>query len=311
MLKVISKERKSNFLTPSGLRCLTGLPAVNISAGCAHKCVYCYTKGYSIYPGDDVIELYNGMLQRISDEISRKRNRPKAVYFCPSCDPFQPVQQVQKISFEIMKMLLGKGIEVQFVTKGKIPEETLQLFEQNCRIVSGQVGITTVDDNIRRIVEPHTATVREKLEQLKRLNKVGIKMSVRCDPLIHSLMDSEQQIKALFDVIAETGCKEVAISYLFLRPAISKGLKQNIANADILREILKPYADGVRLPIGMKSSMGIMLPMEIRKAGFERIKNIANRLDISVHICGCKNSDMTKENCYITRKPASNTLFEY
>ena len=105
-MKISYKERKTNFLTPSGLRCLAGLPTVNISAGCAHKCVYCYTKGYSVYPGDNVVELYEDMVKRITDEISRKRNKPRAVYFCPSCDPFQPIEQIQQVSFEVMKMLL-------------------------------------------------------------------------------------------------------------------------------------------------------------------------------------------------------------
>ena len=136
-------------------------------------------------------------------------------------------------------------------------------------------------------------------------------MSMRCDPLIHGLMDSEQQLEALLKAISVAGCKEIAVSYLFLRSAITKGLKQNIANTDVLNEILKPYSDGAKLPIGMKSSMGTMLPIKIRKAGFERIRRIANKLGINVHICGCKNSDITKENCYITRVPASNTLFEY
>jgi len=32
MMKICYKERKTNFLTPSGLRCLAGFPTVNISA---------------------------------------------------------------------------------------------------------------------------------------------------------------------------------------------------------------------------------------------------------------------------------------
>jgi DNA repair photolyase len=300
-MKIGYKERKTNFLTPSGLRCLAGLPTVNISAGCAHKCVYCYTKGYSVYPGDDIVELYKNMPKRIADEISRKRNKPKAVYFCPSCDPFQPIEQAQQVSFEVMKMLLDKGIGVQFVTKGKIAEKTLHLFEQNSSLVCGQVGITTVDDTIRRIVEPYTATVEEKLAQLRRLNNADVKMSMRCDPLIHGLMDSEQQLDDLLSATANTGCKEIAISFLFLRPAITKGLKQNVHDKDLLDRILKPYSKSVQLPVGVKNSIGTMLPTDTRKTVFARIKKIADRLSLNIHICGCKNSDITSENCYITR----------
>ena len=308
-MRISYKERKTNFLTPSGLRCLAKLPTVNISAGCAHRCAYCYTKGYSVYPGDDVIELYEDMAVRIADEISRKRNKPKSVYFCPSCDPFQPVEQIQQTSFEVMKTLLEKGIGVQFVTKGRIADQTLRLFEQNRLLVCGQIGITTIDDNLRQILGPGTASVKEKLLQMERLVKAGVKISVRCDPFIHGFMDSQKQLEGLFSAVAKTGCKEAAASYLFLRSAIIKSLKQDITNTSILDKIMAPYRHGPSLPVGMKSSKGIMLPIEIRKAGFDRIKSCAEKFGISIHICGCKNSDLTTETCYITREMSGNNLF--
>jgi len=303
MLRIVAKQRKTNFLTPSGLRCLARLPTVNVSAGCAHGCAYCYTKGYSVYPGDNVIEIYEDMPWRIADEIGRKRIKPTAVYFCPSCDPFQPVDQIQQTSFEVMKILLERNIGVQFVTKGNIREDVLDLLEKYASLVCGQVGITCVEDNIRQIVEPKTATIAEKLSQLKQLVSIGLKMCARCDPLIHGLMDEPDQLEALFEGIAGTGCKEAAVSHLFLRPAITKSLCRNIKDAQLLGRILEPYSRGEQLPVGIKNSQGTMLPIDIRKAGFERITQIAGKHGISVHICGCKNSDITSETCYITRQP--------
>jgi DNA repair photolyase len=299
---VVTKQRKTNFLTPSALRCLAEMPTVNISAGCPHKCVYCYAIGYSVYPGDNVIEIYADMAERIACELSRKRKRPKAVYFCPSCDPFGPLEQIQNTSFEVMKTLLNKSIGVQFLTKGKIAEQILQLFEHHSNLICGQIGISTVDDSVRQIFEPNTATVAEKLSQLERLVRAGIKTSVRCDPLFYGLTDSHEQLEKLFASIVRTGCKEAAVGYLFLRPAIIKNLKHNISNKMILDRILKPYEKGICLPVGIKTT-GLMLPTEIRRAGFERIKNTADKFGISTHICGCKNSDITCENCYIIRPP--------
>ena len=148
MLKVISTRRKTNFLTPSTLRCLAGLPTVNISAGCAHQCIYCYSKGYSVYPGDDIIEIYEDMPRRIADEILRKRTKPAAVYFCPSCDPFQPVDQIQQISFKVMKILLERNVGVQFVTKGKI-KENKTLFNGYIHIMQPFVYQGQVNGDVR------------------------------------------------------------------------------------------------------------------------------------------------------------------
>jgi DNA repair photolyase len=303
MLRVIEKQRKTNFLTPSGLRCLAKLPTVNVSNGCAHNCVYCYTKGYSIYPGDDSIEVYENMAEKIADEIKRKRKKPAAVYFCPSCDPFQPIPEIQQLTFEVMKIILENDIGVQFVTKGSISDKIFELFKKHSSKIAGQIGLISADEKILNRFEPNAANLHQRLKQLEKFIKTGIKMSVRCDPMIYGLTDTSAQLQSLFSAVAETGCKEAAVSFLFLRPAIAASLKKNIVEANILSEIFKPFSKSVCLPIGIKNSTGTVLPVEIRKSAFERISKIADGFGIRIHICGCKNCDITAENCHITREP--------
>ncbi len=302
MLKIITKRRKTNFLSPSGLRCLANLPTVNISAGCTHNCIYCYTKGYSIYPGDNAIEIYENMAERIADEIKCKRKKPIAIYFCPSCDPFQPIPQIQQVTFDVMKTILENGIGVQFVTKGKISHNFLELFEKYHSKIAGQIGLTSIDDNILSVIEPAAAKAQERLNQLEKLIKIRVKISVRCDPLIHNITDRDEQLHDLFSAVTKVGCKEIAISFLFLRPAIISSLKKNIADTGLVDKILEPFSEGVNLSIGLKNSKGKMLPLEVRILSFERIRKIANNYGIKIHICGCKNSDITDESCYITRE---------
>jgi DNA repair photolyase len=313
MLKITTRHRQTPFLSPSGLRCLANLPTVNITAGCAHNCIYCYTKGYSVYPGEATIEIYEDMAERIADEIKRKRKKPAAVYFCPSSDPFQPIPQIRQIIFDVMKTILENGVGVQFVTKGKMPDEIFGLFEKYHSQIAGQIGLTAIDDKILSIIEPAAAHAQERLNQLKLLIKMGVKMSVRCDPMIHDFTDSNEQLDSLFSAVAQTGCKEAAVSFLFLRPTIISNIKRSIADMGLLDKILKPFSKGVNLQIGLKNSMGKMLPLEIRKSSIERIKQIANDYGIIIHICGCKNSDITNESCNITREPANpqGRLFSY
>ena len=78
MVKLLKKRRKSKVLTPSQLRCLSKIPTVNITSGCAHGCIYCYTKGYSQYPGDDQVVLFTDTAEKIAGELLRRRN--SAVY---------------------------------------------------------------------------------------------------------------------------------------------------------------------------------------------------------------------------------------
>jgi pyruvate-formate lyase-activating enzyme len=64
MVNVIRVERKTAVLTPSSLACLSRIPTVNLTAGCAHGCLYCYTRSYSSYPGEDKVAFYTKRTQR-------------------------------------------------------------------------------------------------------------------------------------------------------------------------------------------------------------------------------------------------------
>jgi len=301
MARLVTKNRKSNVLTPSQLRCLSKMPTVNITAGCIHACIYCYTKGYSQYPGDDTVILYDNTSQKLSEELARKRKKPQAVYFCPSCDPFQPIRQILDQTYKTMEALLKAGIGVQFVTKAIVPARFTDLFAKHNNLVCAQVGLTCVDDNIRKIFEPGTASVSQKLATLQNLVEIGVATGARADPLILGVMDSDESLSRLFSAISKAGAKEIAVSYLFLRPAIRKSLETNIKDKHLLAELLKPYSQAPTLPIGMRNSKVIALPSRMRKEAFARIKKNASDFNISVHICGCKNADITTEPCQITK----------
>lgn len=207
-----------------------------------------------------------------------------------------------------MATLLKAGIGVQFVTKAIVPANFIKLFAGYSNLVCAQVGLTCVDDNIRKIFEPQTANVSDKLATLQNVVGIGVTTAARADPLIHGVMDSDKSLGNLFSAITKVGVKEVAINYLFLRPAIKDSLKKNISDKKLLGELLAPYSTGPKLPIGMKNSYGVALPKEIREKEFKRIKKIASDFGLSVHICGCKNSDITTESCHITRLSHSSQL---
>jgi len=305
-MKLSLADKKSQLLTPSALPCLAKISTVNISAGCLHNCVYCYSKGYSNYPGDGNITIFGNLVEKLSEELARKRKPPYAVYFCPSCDPFQQVKEILDCSFELMKLLLYKNIGVQFVTKGKIPERFLELFSKHRNIVSGQIGIICTDDGIRKILEPNAASVADRIKNIKALTSLDIDITVRADPLIHDLTDSEMQIKELCNEIANAGAKQLAVSYLFLRPAIKKSLESNISDKKLLTKIIDSYKTGSKIKIGTGNSVGVALSADIRNQLYERIRKTVHCFDISTHICGCKNNDIVSESCHIT-KPQKNS----
>lgn len=304
MVKVTLIDRKSNALTPSSLRCLSHLPTINMTAGCVHGCAYCYIRGYSQYPGDNAVTVYRNTAEQVERELKRKRprNRPIAVYFCPSSDAFMPVDEVLDQSYLTMKLLLDQGIGVQFVTKGAIPERFFELFAKRPELVAGQVGLTTLDDELNAAIEPQAAQAARRLNDLGRLIDIGVTASLRADPLIHSVTDDDAGLDALFTEASKLGARDVSASYLFLRPAIVGSLRRSIRDQDLLRRILAPFENGGRSSFQTRNAEngGTSLPVELRRTELDRIRHLAERHDLNLRICGCKNGDITNSKCHLT-----------
>src|SRR3990170_2663694 len=109
MTEVIKAQRKAAVLAPSQLACLSKLPTINLTAGCAHECLYCYARGYSQHPGQGKVALYANTLEQLREELPRKRRRPESVYFSPSSDIFQPVPEVLDLGYDVFHYLFEAG----------------------------------------------------------------------------------------------------------------------------------------------------------------------------------------------------------
>ncbi len=127
---------------------------------CAMICSYCYARGYSNYSGDGTVILYTNLVEKLEHELSRKRKAPGFVYFSPSCDAFQPVKQVLDTAYSLMALLLERGICVSFLTKGRIPDRFITLFKSHNNNVQAHIGITTLNRQLQKLIEPHAATPR-------------------------------------------------------------------------------------------------------------------------------------------------------
>jgi DNA repair photolyase len=299
MVKVIQTDRRSAVLTPSSLACLSHMPTINLTSGCAHGCVYCYTRGYSTHPGEDKIVLYRNTLSKLKEELAHKRKRPHAVYFSPSSDLFQPVPEVLELGYRILELLFSQGIGVALLSKGYIPEKTMKLLLDNADKVRAQIGIITLDEYIQRMFEPNAVSPGVRIEQIAKLVAGGIATEARLDPVLPGLTDNEDALRQLFSALAKVGVKRVAVSTLFLRSSVLESLKRNVQDAELLQALLDSYRDAKRMAIHAERSSVIALPSPVRKEIYTRIGRIAEEHGIGLVICACKNPDLAHGTCNI------------
>lgn len=300
MVTVIETNRKSAILTPSSIACLSHMPTVNLTSGCAHGCLYCYTRGYSTYPGEGKIVLYKNSLDKLKVELDHRRTKPQAVYFSSSSDLFQPIPAVLELSYDVLQLLFSKNIGVAFLSKGVIPENTMELLLAHAGNVRAQVGIITLDENIRSLFEPNAASIDSRVGQTAKLIAGGIIVEARLDPILPGITDTHEVLHSLFSTLANAGIKRAAASILFLRRSIIDSLKRYLCNEKKLHTLLDFYQDAERLTIHAENSSVIALPLVKRKEIYNRVKSTAERYGIELLICACKNPDLTYNACNIS-----------
>ena len=294
-MQLLLQERKSSVLSPSTLKCLNDTPTLNPTAGCVHLCSYCYARGYSNYPGDGTVVLYTNLAEKLEHELNRKRKAPGFVYFSPSCDAFQPVKQVLDTTYSLMDLLLKRGIGVSFLTKGHIPDRFIALFKSHSKIVQAHIGITTLNNQLQKLIEPHAATPKTRLKNISTLVNIGILPEIKFDPLIPELTDSNNNLEPLFKILSKSGIKSVGLNYLFLRPIIYKNIRKALGHTKALKRISQAFCDNVDLKLLASKSRVRALNLHFRKKQYKSITLLAERYGIETYVCGCKNPDVTKE----------------
>jgi len=298
MSTVTRVRRKSSVLTPSSLPCLSTIPTVNLTVGCLHGCLYCYARSYREYPGEGRIIVYENTLEKLQDELSRRRKAPRVVYFSPSSDLFQPIDEVLGLGESIIRFLLSRRIGVSFLTKGRVPDNVLRLLCENADLVSAQIGIIGLDEDIIRTFETHAASPERRILQIETLVRAGVPTQARIDPILPTITDGSRESEALFAALAGVGITQIAVDVLFLRPAIVQSLRKNPADKRRLARLLGAFDRAERS--GHDSSW--RLPLEVRRETLARMQRTAAAHGIEVKVCGCENPDLANGSCNIAGK---------
>ncbi len=300
-LRVMEREKKSRVLNPGTFGCLKGAYTINVTQGCGLCCTYCYARGYSNAPPKGDVRLFVNIPRLLRKELDSKRRRwlPRTVIFNTATDCFQPHPDILEVTLQAMALLLERGIDISFLTKGYIPRRFIDLFKAYRENVQAQIGLASLSEGYWTSYEPGAASPREKLGNIEGLLAVGIETQVRVDPVIPFVTDTPGETESLFRALGRRGIRKVSLSYLHLRPAIQRQLRAELP--PLHRKIMEScYQNQDWLKVGL-STKTKLLPRRLREVGYMRIKEVARSYGISAVICSCKNPDLKGETCFPKR----------
>ncbi len=203
--------------------------SLNPYQGCEHGCVYCYARNTHNYWGysagidfEQKILVKKNSAQLLENKIRHKNWEPIPIMLSGNTDCYQPIEKELGITREILEVLWKYRHPVGVITKNELILRDLDILKKMAehRLVKASISLTTLDEQVRRFLEPRTASVKRRLHTIKTLADNGIPVNVMLAPIIPGLTDHE--IIDMARVVSELGARSIAYTMVRLNGDVAE-----------------------------------------------------------------------------------------
>lgn len=188
--------------------------SLNPYQGCEHGCSYCYARPSHEYWGFSAgVDFERKIMVKknapeLLEKFFQKRNYlPKTIMLSGNTDCYQPAERKFEITRKILKLCLDYRHPISILTKNTLVLRDLDILkpmaEQN--LVSVSLSIPTINEEIRRKMEPRTSSVKNKLKAIEILSENKIPIGVMIAPVIPGLTSDESL--PILKTVSELGAK--------------------------------------------------------------------------------------------------------
>ena len=201
--------------------------SMNPYAGCEHGCIYCYARNVHEYWG------YSAGLD-FERKIIVKQNAPQLLrkflmnpnWVCEpltlsgNTDCYQPCEKKFRLTRGMLEVCREFNQPVGMITKNAGMLRDMDILKEMAEkdLVSILVSITTLNETLRRQMEPRTTTAAQRLKLVENLSREGIRMGVMIGPVVPGLNDHE--IPSILKAASGAGASFSAYTFVRLNGAV-------------------------------------------------------------------------------------------
>lgn len=207
--------------------------SMNPYQGCEHGCAYCFARptheywGYSAGVDFERIIMAKKNAPQLLEKFFQKRGyKPEPILMSGNTDCYQPIERKLKITRALLQTCLDYRHPVHVLTKNALITRDLdiliKLAEKN--LVTVSLSIPTINEDLRRKLEPRTSSVNTKLKALQTLSNEGIPTHVMVAPMIPGLNTPE--ILPTVKTIAEMGARGFGYTLVRLNDTVEPVFKE-------------------------------------------------------------------------------------
>jgi DNA repair photolyase len=212
--------------------------SLNPYQGCEHGCVYCYARnsheywGYNAGLDFEKVIMYKESAPRLLEtHLQNPKWQARTIVLSGNTDCYQPIEQKLQITRRLLEVFLKYKHPVGIITKNITITRDLDILGQlaDMDLVNVHFSLTTLDESVRRKLEPRTASANKKLEAIEELRKRGVPVSIMIGPIIPGLNDHE--IPAIMEAAANAGAQSAGYTMIRLNGAIAEVFEHWVGEA--------------------------------------------------------------------------------
>ncbi len=201
--------------------------SMNPYQGCEHGCIYCYARNAHEYWGysagldfETKIIVKKNAPQLFRKFLMHPKWEPMPISLSGNTDCYQPAEKKFRITRQILEIALEFGQPMGVITKnaGILRDKDIlqKMAERN--LIGVFVSLTSLNEDLRRILEPRTTTGAQRLRIIRELSDAGIPVGVMTAPLIPGL--NEHELPTLLKRASEAGAKSAGYTFVRLNGSV-------------------------------------------------------------------------------------------
>jgi len=197
--------------------------SMNPYQGCEHGCIYCYARNSHEYWGysagldfERKIMVKKSAPALLEKHLSNPKWQAAPISLSGNTDCYQPIERKMKITRQLLEVFYKYRHPVGIITKNALIKRDQDIIQDLARhnLVRATITITSLNEDIRRKLEPRTATAKQKLKVMRDFADAGIPVQLMMGPIVPGLNNYE-----IFDVVkaaADHGASGMVFTVLHL-----------------------------------------------------------------------------------------------
>ncbi len=185
---------------------LSAQNGMNLCRGCLHGCIYCDSRSTCYQINHDFEDIaIKANAPELLEKALRSKRRKCMIGTGSMSDPYLPQEDVLALTRRCLELIAQYDFGATVLTKSDLVLRDLDLLKQINRQQKAvvQMTLTTFDESLCRIIEPHVCTTARRAEVLRILHENGIPTVVWLTPLLPWINDTEENLRGILQYCIE------------------------------------------------------------------------------------------------------------